>query len=181
MSENSCVLRTNPIENPYDSPLVLGSLPASDPVPLPRFPRGIVSLCIALVEIPIGAILCSVGYLAVIFILESAFVPPLHSPHNYGQFGFLLLVFGFFGTIYGASLAMIPYTRFLLWLPAFLLISFFAISGDVAFHFDASEVTCTAMMVIGVVIVLLALLTSVIVHRLERKHLPTGDVSFPNG
>ncbi len=161
-------MRTSPIDNPYDSPSTAGSSPPGSTASAPNFQRGLVSLCLGLVGVPVGAVLCSVGYLAVIFLLESAFVPPLHSPENYGQFGFLLIVFGFLGLFYGASFALLPYSRFLLWLPAFLLISVFALSGDIAKHFDATEVTCTAMIIVGAQIVILALLTSTIVRRLER-------------
>ena len=162
-------MRTRPIENPYDAPEApIAELNESADAPV-QFNRAFAALCLGLVGAPVGAILCSVGYLAVIFILESAFVPPLHSPANYGQFGFLLIIFGFFGLFFGASFALIPYTRFLLWLPIFAIIALVTTSGDVAAHFDATEVTCTAMLVIGALIVALALLTSIVLSRLDRR------------
>jgi hypothetical protein len=122
---------------------------------------------LAAIGAPIGAILCSVGYFGIIIMLETAFVPPLHSPANYGQFGFLLVLFGFFGLLYGASFGLIPYTRFFLWVPSFLLISYLAISGEIATSFDVTEVTCTAMIIVGIIIVALAAATSFFLRRRE--------------
>ena len=86
-------------------------------------PRWLLAFSLTLVGPLIGVFLCSVGYLGTIIVLESTIVPPLHSPPNYGQLGVLLILFGFFGLLYGASFGIIPYTRFFLWLLAFLLIS----------------------------------------------------------
>ena len=97
-------------------------------------------------------------------------MPPLHSPENYGQFGFLLICFGFFGLFYGASFGLIPYTRFVLWLPAFILLTLaIGACGDLAATFDAIEVTCSAMIVVGGLIVFLAFLTSAAIRRLEYR------------
>ena len=161
-------MRTRPIENPYDAPASpLGDAnETSDSAP---FNRAFAALCLGLVGAPVGAMLCSFGYLAVIFVLESAFVPPLHSPENYGQFGLLLIIFGFFGLFFGASFALIPYTRFLLWLLVFAVITLVTTSGDVAANFDPTEVTCTAMLVVGAMIVVVALVTSVVISRLARR------------
>lgn len=127
--------------------------------------RHLTAFLLAAIGAPIGAILCSVGYFGIIIILETAFVPPLHSPANYGQFGFLLVLFGFFGLLYGASFGLIPYTRFFLWVPSFLLISYLAISGEIATNFDVTEVTCTAMIILGIIIVALAAATSFFLQR----------------
>jgi hypothetical protein len=118
---------------------------------------------------PIGAMLCSVGYTGIIILLETAFVPPLRSHPNYGQFGFLVIYFGFVGLLYGASFGLIPYTRFPLWFPFFLMISYGAISGEIASNFDVTEVACIAMIVIGIVIVSLAAATSFFMQRLSVK------------
>ena len=77
-----------------------------------------------------------------------------------------------FGTPIGAmlcSVGLIPYTRFSLWFPFFLMISYGAISGEIATNFDVTEVTCTAMLVIGIVIVSLAAATSFFMQRLSVK------------
>jgi hypothetical protein len=162
-------VRTKPIENPYNAPDSPLGEPTESSESSPPFNRAFTALCLGLVGAPVGAILCSVGYLAVIFVLETAFVPPLHSPENYGQFGFLLIIFGFFGLFFGASFALIPYTRFLLWLPVFAIISLVATSGDVAAYFDPTEVTCTAMLVVGALIVAFAFVTSAVISRLDRR------------
>jgi hypothetical protein len=133
--------------------------------------RHLTAFLLAAIGAPLGTILCSVGYLGVTILLESAFVPPLHSPANYGQFGFLVIFFGFFGFFYGASFGLIPYTRFFLWVPSFLMISHFAISGEIASNFDVTEVTCTAMIVIGIVIVALAAATSFFLQRREASRI----------
>ena len=65
-------------------------------------------------------------------------------------------------------MALIPYSRFLLWLPAFALISLPVVFGDAASNFDITEVTCTAMIIVGAIIVMLALLASAIIRLLEE-------------
>lgn len=116
-----------------------------------------------------GALLCSAGYLAVVLILESTCVPPLRSPANYGQFGLLLISSAFFGLLVGASFALIPYTRFVLWMPFFVVITLTATSGNIAAHFDPTEVTCTAMLMVGALIVALAFLTSSMLARYDLR------------
>lgn len=138
--------------------------------------RHLAAFLLAVLGAPIGAIFCSVGYTGVIMLLETVAVPPLRSPSNYGQFGFLVVYFGFVGMFYGASFGLIPYTRFFLWFPFFLLISGFAITGEIATDFDVTEVTSAAMIVVGVAIIVLAAVTSFCMHRFSLF-----GTSFPLG
>jgi len=83
----------------------------------------------------------------------------------------MLIYFGFFGLFFGTSFGLLPYTRFLLWLPVFASLSFVTITaeGDLAKHFDVADVTCFAMLVIGAAIILSAALVSFVIGRLERR------------
>ena len=134
--------------------------------------RHLFAFLLAVLGAPIGAILCSVGYTGVIMLLETVAVPPLRSPSNYGQFGFLVVYFGFVGLFYGASFGLIPYTRFFLWFPFFILISGFAITGEIATDFDVTEVTCAAMIIVGIAIIAFAAATS---FYLQRSHIEEGS------
>ena len=70
--------------------------------------------------------ICAIGHFVAVMVLEASFSPPLRAQENFGQFGFLTVYVGFFGGLYGLSLGLIPYTRFIGWLPLFVLISLFA-------------------------------------------------------
>lgn len=162
------------MDNPYDPPREDDASDSERQNRPERSDRFWAAILLATVGAPMGATLCSYGYLGIILILETVFVPPLHSPENYGQFGFLLIYFGFCGLFYGASFGLIPYTRFLFWLPSFLLISWFAISGEFASNFDATEVISTGMIVLGSVIVMLAAATSFTLRYMEARNVSTN-------
>lgn len=125
------------------------------------FDRRTAAIWIGLTAAPLGAFLGSFGYVIVVLILEGSYVPPLHSPESYGQFGILPIMLGFWGGVFGASFAAIPYVRFVVWLPLFLLILFFAALIDPVRDFDPYDVTCTAMIIIGLIFILLAFVTSI--------------------
>jgi hypothetical protein len=159
------------IENPYEPSREGVTATQQGQYPPDSNRRHLIAFLLAAGGAPIGAVLCSIGYLGIILLLETAFVPPLHSPANYGQFGFLLIYTGFFGLFYGATFGLLPYTRFLLWVPAFLLITYFAMSGEIATHFDATEVTCAAMIIVGIVIVALAAATSAVLQWTGKRKI----------
>ncbi|MEM6473310.1 MAG: hypothetical protein AAF802_27370 [Planctomycetota bacterium] len=103
-----------------------------------------------------------VVYLAVVFVLETTLIQPLQSTANFGQFGIVLIYLGFFGAIFGGSFSLIPYTGFLLWLPAFvaITIALFIMGSGLILRPDPNEVTCAAMLIIGGLIVVLVLIAA---------------------
>jgi hypothetical protein len=157
--------------NPYQSPVDVGKRNHSvDTEASAVVARKMASLLIGLLGAPLGATLCSLGYMMVVQFLERACVPPLNSPSSYGQFELKLILLGFYGLIYGVSFGLIPYTRFLLWLLIFGVITIFLFYGDVSDNFDPTEVTCAAMIVIGCMIVSLAALTSIYAGRISAAN-----------
>ncbi|MCA9192335.1 MAG: hypothetical protein KDB03_11250 [Planctomycetales bacterium] len=60
-----------------------------------------------------GLLLGSVGYVLLIGVLETFFVPPLQSPENYGQFLIVVIGVSFYLTVLGCTFALIPYVRLL--------------------------------------------------------------------
>lgn len=117
----------------------------------------------------ICALLCSFGYLAVVFLLESEFCPPLNPQGNFGQFGFYVAIFGFAGLFYGASFGLIPFIPFWAWLLLFGLLFVFTLSLD--FWTDPLDVHLFAMFVIATLIAILGLVTSILVRFFERRAL----------
>jgi ABC-type uncharacterized transport system permease subunit len=94
-------------------------------------------------------------------VLEGAFAPPLRAQENFGQFGFLTVYVGFFGGFYGLSLGLIPYTRFIGWLPVFLLVSFLA---GFAEPIDFKTTAGFAMIVVAFAVLLLGCATNLVVR-----------------
>ncbi len=157
----------NSIDNPYESPQPLEA--ARQHRQSKRSLAGskhLTAILLAILGAPTGAALCSVGYVGIVLLLETALVPPLHSPGTYGQFGFMVIFLGFFGLFYGASFGLIPYTGFALWTPAFLMITLPIMSGTIWTNFDATDVICFAMIVLAMIILALAAFTSWAVRRL---------------
>ena len=132
-----------------------------------RSNRRYVSLTLGLIGAAAGAMLCSVRYLTVILLLEYLLVPPLPSPVTYGQFGFRLIETGTWGLVYGGTLSVLAYWRFRYCLLLSGVISLFLVSGEVASAFAPTEVTCAAMIIVGILLVMAAWVTSVVVRRFE--------------
>ena len=152
----------------------LPTIQANDEVNVtrPKCSRFGTAVLLALIGAPVGAILCTGGYHAVVVGLELALRPSLQPREGYGQLRFLLIpYFGLAGLFFGASFGLLPYTRFLFWLPVFVLLSLFALTGvlDLINYSDATVVECSALFVVAAVIILLAWGTSFAVCRRERR------------
>ena len=154
--------QSNPIKNTYESRLVASSV--TDVATESSVSRPVVSIALAVGGATLGAALCSIGYIFVVFALENVLVPPFRSPANYGQFGFTVIFMGIIGFFGGASFALIPYTRFFFWLPVFafipILVDAVVAGGEYSYHFNLSDVTCFAMVVTASAMVFLGWLIS---------------------
>ena len=65
----------------------------------------------------VGVTVFSIGHLLATLLLESYFVPPLKGIENWGQFGFYIIYFGLFGSLWGLSWIVIPVFGLRVWLP----------------------------------------------------------------
>lgn len=68
-----------------------------------------------------GGFLGSIGYLIVIGIAETLFVPPLKSPPNYGQFGIIVMGMAFYMSVFGMALSVVPYVTWIGYIPIHLI------------------------------------------------------------
>lgn len=98
-------------------------------------------------------------------LLEGSFSPPLRAQENFGQFGFLTVYVGFFGGLYGLSLGLIPYIRFVGWLPFFALISLFA---GFAEPIDFSTTAGFAMIIVATMVLAIGFVTNLGIRLLQR-------------
>lgn len=59
--------------------------------------------------------LCFWGSMLLAGLLDTLCCPPLRPMGNFGQFGFVAILYGCFGCIVGASIALLPFEGFALW------------------------------------------------------------------
>ena len=55
-----------------------------------------------------GALMGTIGFLITIAVIELLLVPPLKSPPNYGQFSIVVIGVGFYASLFGVSLGLVP-------------------------------------------------------------------------
>ena len=150
--------------NPYRSPSTSTSW--HDVPPESVCPRYVIALRLGAIGAMTGGIVCSVGFLLVVTLLDFFCVPPLRSPANYGQFQLFVIYFAAFGLLYGASLAILPYSPMWSWLLAFLLITLVMYGGsDLAIHFDVTHIWYSAQFIVLGMFVFAAFIISLIVGR----------------
>ena len=134
------------------------------------FVKTLLALALPVVFVPINALLCTVGFAIINGLLELLLVPPLQSHSTWAHFGWVVLMLGGAGGLYGLSFALLPFTRFFLWLPAFGAISWLVYWFVFQSPPDASEVNVTSAIVVAVAVVLLAALASRFTYRLANDN-----------
>jgi hypothetical protein len=84
-------------------------------------PRNVVAMRLLIGGFMGGAALGTFGYILLITFIELLLTPPFVSPPNYGQFQIVVIGVGFYMSMFGAALAVIPYVRWLGYFPIHVL------------------------------------------------------------
>jgi hypothetical protein len=70
----------------------------------------------------IASFVFSFGFVLLEGILDLFLTPPLMRVGNYGQFGFVIVIFGMFGFVGGLTCGLVPILGRTLWIPIFLTV-----------------------------------------------------------
>ncbi|TWT64791.1 hypothetical protein [Allorhodopirellula solitaria] len=68
-----------------------------------------------------GGLLGTFGYIAIIVVIETLLTPPLKSPPNYGQFSIVVVGVGFYMSLFGLCLGLVPYITWIGYVPLHVL------------------------------------------------------------
>jgi len=80
----------------------------------------------------LGGLLGAAGYIPLVLAFEMLLTPPLVSPANFGQFGFVLLGAVFYLSLLGASIGLIPLITLRGYIPAYVtaIVSLILMNGE---------------------------------------------------
>ncbi len=107
----------NPFAPPSDD-TDRGSIPAPARIPKTRLElAGQASVCGCLG----GALVGTFGFLLAVAAIELLLTPPFKSPPNYGQFFIVVIGVGFYASLFGVCLGVVPYVTWLGYLPLHFL------------------------------------------------------------
>lgn len=155
-------------DNPYTVSDVDDHLPV---LPIPRTPlsRGDAARKLLSVGLLGGATLGSIGYLILIALVETLLVPPFKSPPNYGQFIIVVIGVAFYMTMFGMALAVIPYVKWIGYIPIHLIGIFLIWAADKRFfsEVDWTEAPITVMLLLFA----LPTVAAIIAHSWYRSHV----------
>lgn len=97
-----------------------------------------------------GALIGTIGFLITIAVIELLLVPPFRSPPNYGQFSIVVIGVGFYASLFGVSLGLVPYISWIGYIPFHLFGLWLIWSMDKQFFTEAdwTEAPIAAMLCI---------------------------------
>jgi len=136
--------------NPYAAPT--GNVTTPTPVHLQRarLSRGEVAGKFAITGFIGGGLLGTFGYLALIVVIELLLTPPFKSPPNYGQFLIVIFGVGFYMSIFGLCLGLVPYITSIGYIPLHVLgvLSILAVDQQFFAEVDWTEAPIAAMVLL---------------------------------
>lgn len=162
------------MENPYSTPTGEGRKEPAQPQRR-QLNRGEVASRLAIAGLLGGALLGTVGYLLLIALAEFLLTPPLKSPPNYGQFGIIVLGVGFYLSMFGLCLSVVPYGTWLGYVPVHAagLWLIWGTSGQFFAEVDWTEAPVAVMIALLLLPTPVAMLFDVYGSRLRLRSAPS--------